>query len=415
MIAVLGVLVLLVVRAMVAAGPLPPSLPLAHGAYSVNGVGIHGPPAVTYKIRLDGPGSSGGAIVPAPTSTPSADALVDTFVVNINGITGRRARQLALAVQAKQDSLARIAKVYGPAATRTASSAASAASATASVSTAPASVSRGEIVVISNQPDYTPSSVRHDLHVVRKWAGDLGQLSTTALMNETVAAILSAAARYYPEVSTRAAARAIIADIKAESDFNPTLVSGPRLDSGSSWGLMQVSPLGSSRELELFKSHARVNGSSYTWGPSPNLGPLLDWKTGKKIDLTALTNDDLFRPWINIHVASWIQSNLARTSSQDPYSWTAIAAAAVTGTSTGDRLTNLLAGAKLPRSLETGFGSWVAGPSVNGNSGYARSGDDVSTSYFNNINSALNVLYNSTLPSSWLDTLTLTPGLVDYR
>ncbi len=148
---------------------------------------------------------------------------------------------------------------------------------------------KSNITLLSNVPNYGPSQARHDLHVIRKWAGDLNQLSTPALLDETVAAILSAAARYLPELSTIDAARAIMADIKAESDFDTNNVSGGRLDSGSSWGLMQVSPLGSG-ELKLFQQHATVTKNTYSWSTSWNVtttpttfgaGPLLDWIRAK--------------------------------------------------------------------------------------------------------------------------------------
>lgn len=78
-----------------------------------------------------------------------------------------------------------------------------------------------KITLLSNTAGYGPLQVRHDLHVIRAWANDLDQLATPALLDETVAAILSASARYFPELSTRDAARVVMADIKAESDFDP--------------------------------------------------------------------------------------------------------------------------------------------------------------------------------------------------
>ncbi|PWN50884.1 hypothetical protein IE53DRAFT_314930, partial [Violaceomyces palustris] len=294
------------------------------------------------------------------------------------------------------------------------------------------------IVLTSNQADYGPADVRHDLHVIRKWAGDLNQLSTTALMDETVAAIMSAAARYYPELPTRAICRMIMADIKAESDFDTNNVSGGRLDSGSSWGLMQVSPDGGSQELKLFKDHVVTSTNDYSWEKtvsSSHAGPLLDWKTGKEMKVSTLTNQDLFRPWINIHMASWIQSNLARTSSQDPYDWTAISKASVkarnstlaqqanpnsaslskTATSAWDKVKTLLVGSGLPRSLETGLGSWVAGPAMDGEGSYKQDGDEISDQYLITIAESLTVLYGNPVGTDWLGGLLLNAGLVDFK
>lgn len=59
---------------------------------------------------------------------------------------------------------------------------------------------------------------------------------------ETIAAIIDSAARFYPDVDQQKISRAILADIRTESDFEPSNVSGAREDSGRSYGLMQVSP-----------------------------------------------------------------------------------------------------------------------------------------------------------------------------
>lgn len=81
----------------------------------------------------------------------------------------------------------------------------------------------------SSNPNYNADEVRADLLHIMEWAYDQGNLDG-ALLNETIAAIMSAAARYYPEVPTRAMCRTIISDIKAESDFQTDLVSVGRLD-----------------------------------------------------------------------------------------------------------------------------------------------------------------------------------------
>ncbi|TKY87244.1 hypothetical protein EX895_003921 [Sporisorium graminicola] len=394
---------------------------------------------------------------------------VDVLVATYNGITGRKARQVALILNnqtsvvantSRTDAiLSNLAEAYPAnnatsdgAATRNAtlfdwttdtsganSAATQPTNGTGSDASADAKLpqqfvvqaGRSNITLLSNTAGYGPDQVRHDLHVIREWAGDLDQLATRALLDETVAAIMSASARYYPELPTRDAARIIMADIKAESDFEPDNISGGRLDSGSSWGLLQVSPFGSG-ELRLFQQHATVRRNTYSWSEQYNVtttpstfgaGPLLDWDTGKLLDLKSLTNDDLFRPWVNVHVATWIQSNLARTSSQDPYTWPVVYAnsnaarnsAKNAKTAAWAAVDASLVGAGLPRSFLTALGSWVAGPAVDGYGSYTQSGDDISKPYFNNIAQGLSVLYNSTIQPSWLSTLTLRAGLIDYH
>lgn len=377
---------------------------------------------------------------------------VDTFVETFDGLTGRKARQLAMILSnqtsvvanaSKSETiLSNLAEAYpsnnitsmqkSQQSTNAKQIAATPTQIPTNTTTAATphkyiiSSGRSNITLLSNTPDYGPSQVHRDLHLIRKWAYDLSQLSTPALLDETVAAIMSASARYFPELSTRDAARVIMADIKAESDFDHDAVSGGRLDSGSSWGLMQVSPFGSG-ELKLFQQHATVTRNTYSWSTEYNVttaptlfraGPLLDWDTGKTLDLKNLTNKDLFRPWVNIHVATWIQCNLARTSSQDPYTWPQVYAKsnAARNTKTGwAAVEQALVGAKLPRTFQTGLGSWVAGPAVDGYGSYTQKGDDVSWPYLKNIAAGLSVLYETGIPLSWLNTLTLHGGLVDFH
>lgn len=352
---------------------------------------------------------------------------VDALVEAYHGLTGRKARQLALVLANQTGVIANVPRTnmilsHLDRSYRSHNDSGSPISISTSEDAPPssstphllsASVGESNLTLVSNTPFYGPSEVRHDLHVIRAWASDLSQLSTPPLLDETVAAIFSASSRYYPELCTRDAARVIMADIKAESDFDPTNVSGGRLDSGSSWGLMQVSPFGSG-ELRLFQQHARVRSNTGPWSPGwKDVGPLLDWDTGKVLDVERLTNEDLFRPWVNVHVASWIQSNLARTSSQDPYSWADIYAKM---NSTNETLTSqALVGARLSRSFLTGLGSWVAGPAVDGYGSYTQTGDDISKPYFKNIVQGLSVLYGHKVDVDWLDGLTLRAGLVDYH
>lgn len=288
------------------------------------------------------------------------------------------------------------------------------------------------LVLTSNNEAYGETELTSDLNRILKWAGDESNL-TAAQKKEVVAAILSASARYFPEMPTKAICRIMLADIRAESDFDPTNISGARLDSGSSWGLLQVSPNGASQELSLFQLHNNVYTHNFTYGMPADTrqgirGALLDYKTGKTIDLASLTKDDLFRPWINIHLAMWVQSNLARSSSQDPYSWAAIndyswslkvQARDATNSRVAATYQTMLTGAKLATTIRTGLGSWVAGPSVNGDGSYLQSGDDISNQYLNAITTSVRFLYGVTdktkMTKAWLDTYPLNAGLVDYN
>ncbi|KAL9935972.1 hypothetical protein V8E36_005549 [Tilletia maclaganii] len=247
--------------------------------------------------------------------------------------------------------------------------------------------------LVTNDPTYTASAARADLARIMSWAGDTGRLSA-AQTTETIAAIFDVANRYYPELPTKAIARAIIADIKSESDFDSGNTSPGREGSGDSLGLMQVSQ-GGSRELTLFQEHARITTS--------RAGPLKDYSTGKVLDVWDLSTGDLFRPWINIHVASWIQANLGKTGSLDPDRWSSA--------------TDSKASGGLARNMRTAFGSWVAGPHPDGRSAYLNAGDQISAPYLRSIAKGVDVLYGGqgSIRSSWLDGLTLNTGVVDYR
>lgn len=320
--------------------------------------------------------------------------------------------------------------------------------------------------VITNNPAYGFLEAQDDLFRVRKWAGDLGQLVSKENRNETLMALFDAASRYYPDIDTKAVVRIMLADIKAESDFQSGQVSGGRVDSGDSVGLLQVSPGGASQEMSMFKKAAQSKYNTYSWtagtvsddelkyGGFSTLGPLLVFETGKELQMEDLSNNDLTKPWINIHVAMWIQSNLGRTSSQDPSVWGQIASKSqsvrdkiapamkkiiteVTKSSDDnaessdfdqelynsklDDLNKALKGSFAQKpSFATALGSWVAGPASGDASGYARSGDDISAQYFSNIGEALSVMYKGDKShkdkygKSWLEKIELTPGLVDY-
>lgn len=271
-----------------------------------------------------------------------------------------------------------------------------------------------------------------DLNSIMSWAGDDGNL-TDDEKTEVVAAILSGSARFWPEVPTRVMMRIMLADIRAESDFRPRVIGGARLDSGASWGLMQLSPGAGAQLLPLYVDHFNAATHNFTWGiDAPNVragvrGALIDWQTGKMIDLASITNDDLLRPWINIHAGMWIQSNLARMASADPWMWTAAndyswaLKQAKTGQLTAQQnatYTTLLQGAGLSRSPRTALGSWVAGAATNGAGSYLSSGDDISAQYLATIMKSVNFLYNrvggSEWQPEWLERWTVNAGLTDY-
>jgi hypothetical protein len=286
------------------------------------------------------------------------------------------------------------------------------------------------IVLTSNDASYGADEVMDDLNQILDWAEDTDNVNS-AQKQEIVAALLSASARYYPDLPTKVVVRIMLADIRQESDFNVDEVSGARLDSGTSWGLLQVSPGDGSLELQLFQQHCNVVTHNFTYGMPDAIragvkGPLVDYSTGEMMDLSSLTNDDLFRPWINIHVAMWIQSNLARSSSQDPYDWEALNSyswSLKTSVLNGNvnavalKYNKLLAGAAVPTTIRTALGSWVAGPAVD-DGGYLTSGDDISVDYLNAIMRGVRELYGvssaADMPKAWLDTYTLYPGLIDY-
>jgi len=164
-----------------------------------------------------------------------------------------------------------------------------------------------KFVVTSTEPSYGPDQCKQDLLKTMELdqAGD--QLANQ--LDETVAAIMDSAAHYYIELPTRKICRAIISFIRAESEFNPQLIdSQNRFTGGLSYGLMAVSPDGHQKELDLFK--AKADNSK-----------LLEWTSGQLLDVNSLQIEDLKRPWVNIHIASWFLSNIARAGSTDLNVW----------------------------------------------------------------------------------------------
>ena len=320
--------------------------------------------------------------------------------------------------------------------------------------------------VITNNPNYGFIEAQNDLYAIRKWAGDLKMLKSKSDRNETLMALFNAASRYYPDVDTKVVVRVMLADIKAESDFETSNNSPGRIDSGNSLGLVQVSPSGASNELSEFQGAVDVDANRYSWtigrgtssevknGGESVLGPLLDIKTGEKLNLKGLSKSDLDRPWINLHVAMWLQSNYARTGSQDPSTWNKVAKASksvrsayqpalenILGSSSSSnsssgssdsfsqssyssKLSSLQSALKgknhQKTTMATALGSWVAGAAVD-SGGYQTSGDDISSQYFSHIAEGLSVMYTgstkqkSKYGKDWLDNIVLTPGLIDYN
>lgn len=269
------------------------------------------------------------------------------------------------------------------------------------------------------------------------WAGATNAMTEDEKV-ETVAALLSAAQRYYPEVPTDRTVRYLLADINAESSFSPRAWNGGRLDSGASLGLMQVSPSAGAQELPLWQGHARVSANTFSWSSDEGPGGILiDDTTDQQMVLSSLTSDDLYRPWVNIHIGAWAQSNLGRTAGCDPYYWEGIYNAAsaartaeaannsqksdasyakMTAAEKAETSALVCASDKVSRSVLTGLGSWVAGATTNGDSSYGGKDDDVSAPYFNRISEGLRVLVgDDSLDKSWLEAMTLTAGVVDYR
>lgn len=368
------------------------------------------------------------------TSSASATLKVTTSSATKSSSSTAKAATSTTKSSSSSSSSAKVANSTSASSTAKATTSTPATSSSTRASTT-ASSSSTTATTTSSYISYPSSSVLSDLNTIMSWAGDSSALNSSQKA-ETVAALLSATSRYFPELPQQDAVRYLLADIKAESDFNATAYNGGRLDSGASLGLMQVSPASGAQELPLWMGHALVSYSDYSWSASNGTqGPLIDYATGQQMILSALTAQDLFRPWINIHLGAWVQSNLARTSSCDPYSWTDISEKAAAARSAEQSYasakssalyakmqsaqsaeTSCLVCAGLPRSVLTGLGSWVAGPAVDGDDSYTGSGDDVSAPYFANIVSGLQVLYDDdSIGTDWLDGLVLTAGLVDYR
>jgi len=165
----------------------------------------------------------------------------------------------------------------------------------------------GNLIVTGTEPSYGPEQCKADLLKTMELDNTGSQLVNQ--LDETVAAIMDSAAHYFIELPTKKICRAIISFIRAESAFNPQLIdSSNRITGGLSYGLLGVSPDGNQKELDLFK--AKADNSK-----------VLDWKNGQLIDVNSLTTEDLKRPWVNIHVASWFLSNMARAGSADLKDW----------------------------------------------------------------------------------------------
>lgn len=207
-----------------------------------------------------------------------------------------------------------------------------------------------------------------------------------------------------------------MADIKTESDFQAKMVDGP------AWGALQVTPGDGSEELTLFKQHATTdhklswkssggqssggNGKKSNGSGGGNMGALIDYKTKKTLDVSSLSQQDLLRPWINIHIAEWVQSNEARTGSADPGDWSNLAHQMGQN---GGRIAGINSGIKA--TFSTGLGTWLAGPSAD--DGYRTSGDKGSGKYIETVKQGLSYLYNGQVPD--LDKYTVHQGLIDFH
>lgn len=248
----------------------------------------------------------------------------------------------------------------------------------------------------SSNSGYSKQQLQSDLKSFLSSVGD--ENNAQADQDEYVEAIYDAAQRYWPELPLELVCRTIMADIRTESDFQAKMVDG------SAWGALQVTPGGSSGELEMFKQHATTQ-NTYSWGGKGKMGTLIDYKTKKPMDLQSLTNQDLLRPWVNIHVAEWVQSNEARTGSADPGEWSNLASQA----KNGGRISGINSG--IQATLATGLGTWLAGP--NADSGFQTSGDKGSQKYISDVTSALSHFYGGHAPS--LTQHTVKQGLVDFH
>lgn len=173
----------------------------------------------------------------------------------------------------------------------------------------------------------------------------------------------------------------------------------------TAWGILQVTPGDGADELNNFKQHSTTT-NTLSWDPSSSgAGTLIDWKTKQTIDLNSLSNQDLLRPWINIHVAQWIQSNEARTGSADPGDWSNL----LSQSKNGGRLSGINTG--MGATLATALGTWVAGP--NADDGFQTSGDNGSGDYINQVFQGVQHLYNGQAPSLYEHKVK--QGLVDYH
>jgi hypothetical protein len=241
-------------------------------------------------------------------------------------------------------------------------------------------VAGGGNLSIPSEPNYGPRECLADLERAMAAAGDANHM-TAAEKAETALAVLSAARRHYPELSLERVARIMVANMRQESDYQPRNVSGEREGSGDAVGLLQVSPYGSSQELQLFVRHYDANG-------------LVDYRTNRPYDMNALVPEDLKGPWLNVHVATWVQSNLARSGCADPSDW---------GRKIGPR----------PATYQTGLGGWVAGPAISA-SGYGMSGDDISAAYFRGILQSLDQITGSHNTNEAFSSLAVSPNVLHF-
>lgn len=241
----------------------------------------------------------------------------------------------------------------------------------------------GKVLVKSNDATYGVEEIKQDLNKFIA-STDCKKL-TYEKITELTAGILSAAERYYPELPTKDICRVLIGTMYVESKLNPTFYNGAYSFTGKGYGLMQIAPYAEIRQLDLFKTHH-------------NFSNLFEYGTGDKISAKSLkAPDDLYNPWVNIHIGAWIQSNFGRTGGKNPSEWSNATPGPVAST------------------VKSGLGSWIAGAASNGDDGYGGSRDFESNAYFKDVLNAASLLFEKKLEEEFLENMKLKYGVIYYK